>query len=191
MSAFLVYSILLAFQLVGFEAADRYTMEVLDGSVLVHALDVRREGSILRLVEGDETALEIERSQLYAHMYTTYTSAQAAPRAFSLLDAVLQVPVQPLSSFAIALAGDEIPEGLVGSEPDERVDTVRAPNDGTVSDSAPPDAAPPREDDSSASIDAPSAAPNRIGWTVHPRNGTFFLTSASRGIVVVLRPLEP
>lgn len=191
MSAFLVYSILLAFQLVGFEAADRYTMEVLDGSVLVHALDVRREGSILRLVEGDETALEIERSQLYAHMYTTYTSAQAAPRAFSLLDAVLQVPVQPLSSFAIALDGEEIPEDLVQSEPDERVDTVRAPNGGTITATTSPDGAPPQRDDGPTSNDAPTATPNRIGWTVHPRNGTFFLTSASRGIVVVLRPIEP
>ena len=101
MESYLVYALLLAVQLVGLDTIEDYSVDVIRDGLVTQTLDTRREGPILRFVENRETVLEVERSQLYGHVYTTYVSAQDQPLAFNMLSAALQIPTGIPSTYDI------------------------------------------------------------------------------------------
>lgn len=177
MGTYLVYTILLAIQLVGLESIDGKALEVFQNSAMVYSLDVRTEDSIVRFFDGEDPVLEVERSRIYGHMYTTYTSPADQPQSYSVLDAVLQIPPRPRGSFDITLRGESVPASLV---PDDRDgDPESGADEPAGADSAEATTAQPAD---AAANDRPEAA-----WEVVVRESAIFLTAAMRDLIVVLR----
>jgi hypothetical protein len=191
--SYLVYTILLAVQLVGFESIDRYSLDVFQNSGILLSLEVQTDESVVRFIEGEDVRLEVERSRLYGHMYTTYTSAAESPRAFSLLDAILQIPPRPRGSFTITLRGESVPPELLSG--DVSSEELRSEEDaGNGSPAVAPasgqtSAATPRsmEGTPAEAIGAETEVPLEASWEIVMRDAAIYLTASMRDLVLVLR----
>lgn len=167
MTTYLVYTLLLALQIVGPEAADKYAYDVLLNGTVVWTLEARRDGAIVRLADENDIVLEIERSDLYAHMYTTYTSLRDQPRAFNLLDAAVQIPPTAMREYRIV-----VEDPLAGSDP-------VAPAAGDTS---------PALDDSidSSNGDIVPETDRRLIWDVVVREESTYISAQFQPLVIAI-----